>query len=195
LICERVAINMMSKMAGDGLNAAQRAEIFRRQILVERDRLEAMHASLHVLPPEDHDDIGKALTLRLGASEMAAQDGVMQRKIEDFLVARVDPDNDDKDIMVLAWSDLAASIEHEGADQAAVARLAELGLEQSALREAMTRKVVNEARIVAIREFREVLANPDSAYLPVPRNERGPTAHYDTSAPTPPALLRSSMRW
>ena len=109
LICERVAINMMSKMAGDGLNAAQRAEIFRRQILVERDRLEAMHASLHVLPPEDHDDIGKALTLRLGASEMAAQDGVMQGKIENFLVARVDPDNDDQDIVVLAWSDLAAS--------------------------------------------------------------------------------------
>ncbi|MEL7751364.1 hypothetical protein AAG603_09860 [Citromicrobium bathyomarinum] len=37
-----------------------------------------MRASLHVLPPEDHDDIGKALTLRLAASEMAAQDGAMQ---------------------------------------------------------------------------------------------------------------------
>lgn len=107
LICERVAMNMMSKMAGDGLGAAQRAEIFRRQILVERDRLEAMHASLHLLPPDDHDDIGKALTLRLGASEMAAQDGAIQGKVEDFLVARVDPDNDDEDIVVLAWSDLA----------------------------------------------------------------------------------------
>jgi len=41
-------------------------------------------------------------------------------------------------------------------------------VEQSALREAMARKVVNEARIVAIREFREVLANPGSAYAPVP---------------------------
>ena len=187
LICERVAMNMMSKMAGDGLNAAQRAEIFRRQILVERDRLEAMHASLHVLPPEDHDDIGKALTLRLGASEMAAQDGAMQGKVEDFLVARVDPDNDDEEIVVLAWSDLAASIEHEGAEQAAVERLAELGLEQSALREAMARKVVNEARIVAIREFREVLANPGSAYAPVPRNEYEPTLQDVVPAPIPSA--------
>ena len=178
-------MNMMSKMAGDGLDAAQRAEIFRRQILVERDRLEAMHASLHVLPPEDHDDIGKALTLRLGAGEMAAQDGIMQGKIEDFLVARVDPDNDDEDIVVLAWSDLAASIEHEGAEQAAIARLAELGVEQSALREAMARKVVNEARIVAIREFREVLANPGSAYAPVPRTEYEPTPQYVVPPPVP----------
>lgn len=185
LICERVAMNMMSKMAGDGLNAAQRAEIFRRQILVERDRLEAMHASLHVLPPEDHDDIGKALTLRLGASEMAAQDGAMQGKVADFLVARVDPDNDDEEIVVLAWSDLAASIQHEGAEKAAVARLAELGLEQSALREAMARKVVNEARLVAIHEFREVLANPGSAYAPVPRTEYKPTSQDVVPAPIP----------
>lgn len=187
LICERVAMNMMSNMARDGLAAAQRAEIFRRQMLVERDRLEAMHASLHVLPPEDHDDIGKALTLRLGASEMAAQDGAMQGKVADFLVARVDPENDDEDIVVLAWSDLAASIEHEGAEQAAVARLAELGLEQSALREAMARKVVNEARIVAIREFREVLANPGSAYAPVPRNEYEPISQDIVPAPIPSA--------
>ncbi|QWC56477.1 tyrosine-type recombinase/integrase [Erythrobacter sp. 3-20A1M] len=187
LICERVAMNMMSKMARDGLDSAQRAEIFRRQILVERDRLEALHASLHVFPPEDHDDIGKALTLRLGASEMAAQDGAMQGKIDDFLVARVDPDNDNEDIVVLAWSDLAASIEHEGAEQAAIARLAELGGEQSALREAMARKVVNEARIVAIREFREVLANPGAAYAPVPRTEHEPVSQDVVPAPIPSA--------
>ena len=185
LICERVAMNMMSKMARDGLTGAQRAEIYRRQILVERDRLEAMHASLHILPPDDHDDIGKALTLRLGASEMAAQDGAMQGKVEDFLVARVDPDNDDEPIVIVAWSDLANSIEHEGAKDAAVARLAEIGLEQSALREAMARKVVNEARIVAIREFREVLANPGAAYAPVPIAEYEPASQYPAMPVTP----------
>ena len=168
LICERVAMNMMSKMARDGLTGTERAEIYRRQMLVERDRLEAMHASLHILPPDDHEDITKALTLRLGASEMAAQDGAMQGKVEDFLVARIDPEDDDEPIVIVAWSDLAQSIEHEGAEEAAVARLAEIGVEQSALREAMARKVVNEARIVAIREFREVLANPGAAYPPVP---------------------------
>lgn len=180
-------MNMMSKMARDGLTAAERAEIYRRQILVERDRLEAMHASLHILPPDDHEDIGKALTLRLGASEMAAQDGAMQGKVEDFLVARVDPDNDDEPIVIVAWSDLAASIEHEGAENAAAARLAEIGLEQSALREAMARKVVNEARIVAIREFREVLANPGASYAPVPITEYEPAPQYPAVPVTPAA--------
>ncbi|MEO1921318.1 MAG: site-specific integrase [Sphingomonadaceae bacterium] len=183
---------MMSKMAGDGLNGAQRAEIYRRQILVERDRLEAMHASLHVFRPEDHEDIAKALTLRLGASEMAAQDGAMQGKVEDFLVARIDPDNDDEDIVVLAWSDIAASIEHEGAEEAAIARLAEIGVEQSDLREAMAQKVINEARIVAIREFRELLANPGAAYAPVPIGEFEP-ARQNVAAPPVPAALATAQ--
>ena len=102
LICERVAMNMMSKMARDGLDAAQRAEIFRRQMLEERDRLEAMHASLHIMPPDDHEDLGMALSLRLGASEMAAQDGMKQGKVDDFLVAHIDPDDDDAPIVILA---------------------------------------------------------------------------------------------
>lgn len=96
--------------------------------------------------------------------------------------------------MRTSWSSpgrISLSIEHEGAEQAAVARLAELGVEQSALREAMARKVVNEARIVAIREFREVLANPGSAYAPVPRSEYEPAPQYVvsppvSSAPPPP---------
>ncbi len=45
LICERLAMNMIAKIAADGLTAAQRAEIFRRQMLVERDRLEVMWES------------------------------------------------------------------------------------------------------------------------------------------------------
>lgn len=68
----------------------------------------------------------------------------------------------------MAWSDLAVSIAQDGAEEAAIARLAEIGVEQSALREAMARKVVNQARIEAIREFRQVLSNPGAAYAPVP---------------------------
>ena len=185
-------MNMMSKMARDGLTGVQRAEIYRRQMLVERDRLEAMHASLHVLPPDDHEDIEKALNLRLGASEMVAQDGAMQGRVEDFLVALIDPDNDDEPIVIVAWSDLADSIEHEGAEEAAIARLSEIGLEQSDLREAMARRTVNEARIVAIREFRETLANPGAAYAPVPITGYAPAPQYGaqpapSSAPLAPA--------
>jgi len=168
LICERLAMNMIAKLGSDGLTAAERAEIFRRQMLIERDRLEVMHAQLHILPPEDHEDIDKALSLRIGASELAAMDGAAKGKVEDFLVARIDPDDDNDPIVVMAWSGLAASIAQEGAEEAAVARLAEIGVEQSALREAMARKVVNQARIEAIREFRVTLANPGAAYSPVP---------------------------
>ncbi|WP_379920934.1 site-specific integrase [Erythrobacter sp. R86502] len=168
LICERLAMTMTAKIATDGLTAAQRAEIFRRQMLVERDRLEVMHAQFHVLPPDDHEDIEKALSLRLGASELAAMDGAAKGKVEDFLVARIDPDADDEPIVVMAWSELATSLAQDGAEEAAIARLAEIGVEQSALREAMARKVVNQARIEAIREFRQTLANPGAAYAPVP---------------------------
>lgn len=137
-------------------------------MLVERDRLEVMYAQLQILPPDDHENIEKALSLRLGASEMAARDGAAQGKVEDFLVARIDPDDHNDPIVVMAWSDLAGSIAQDGAEEAAIARLCEIGVEQSALREAMARKVVNQARIEAIQEFRAALANPGAAYAPVP---------------------------
>lgn len=187
LICERLAMNMTAKIATDGLTAPQRAEIFRRQMLVERDRLEVMHAQLHILPPEDHEDIDQALSLRLGASELAAMDGVTKGKVEDFLVARIDPEADDEPIVVMAWSDLAASIAQDGAEEAAIARLAEIGVEQSALREAMARKVVNQARIEAIQEFRAALANPGAAYAPVPVAGYEPWAQPSAFAATPHA--------
>ncbi|PKP95283.1 MAG: integrase [Alphaproteobacteria bacterium HGW-Alphaproteobacteria-14] len=189
LICERLAMTMTAKIATDGLTAPERAEIFRRQMLVERDRLEVMHAQLHILPPEDHEDIDKALSLRLGASELAAMDGAAKGKVEDFLVARIDPDKDDEPIVVMAWSDLAASIAQNGAEEAAIARLAEIGVEQSALREAMARKVVNQARIEAIREFRQTLANPGAAYAPVPvaGYEQPAQPQFNVSAPQMPS--------
>src|SRR5690606_36839352 len=51
LICERVAMTMTANIARDGLTGAARAEMFRRQMLIERDRLEAMHAGLQIVPP------------------------------------------------------------------------------------------------------------------------------------------------
>lgn len=171
LIAERLAMTMMANIAADCLTAEQRAEIFRRQMLAERDRLEAMHASLHIVPRYDHAEVDKALSLRLGASELAASDGVTKGTVDDFLVAHVGADDDDAPIMVFAWSDIARSIADEGAEAAAIARLAELGIEQSRLREAMARKVVNQARLAAIAEFRAALVNPAASYPPVPAAE------------------------
>jgi integrase len=166
--CIRIVMRLMASPEHDGLTEAQRAEIFRRQVLIERDRLEIMQARLHIIPPEDHDDLEQALALRLDASELAAMDGVAKGRVEDFLFADFDPDDDNAPIIVKAWSDLAASIEQDGAEEAAVARLTDLGIERSALREIMARKVVNAARVDAIRRFRDALANPGLSYATVP---------------------------
>ena len=166
--CFRIVLQLMADSNHDGLTEAQRAEIFRRQVIIERDRLEIMQARLHIIPPEEYEDLGQALSMRLNASELAAMDGVAKGKIDDFLYADIDPDDDDAPIVVKAWSDLAASIEQDGAEDAAIARLAELGIERSILRELMARKVVNMARVDSIRRFRDALANPGLAYAPVP---------------------------
>lgn len=89
-----------------------------------------MHANLQIFPPEDHEDVGKALSLRLGAGEMAAMDAATLGKVDDILVARFDPEADDEPLVVTAWSDLAASIAQEGAEEAAISRLAETGVDR-----------------------------------------------------------------
>jgi hypothetical protein len=73
-------MNVMMNMGRDGLTAQQRTEVYRRQMLVERDRLEMMHANLQIIPPDEQDDIAKALALRLDAGELAATDGVAKGK-------------------------------------------------------------------------------------------------------------------
>lgn len=61
--CAHLVMRLMEKANQDGLTEQQRAEIFRQQILIERDRLEVMHAKLHIIPPEEQDDIEQALTV------------------------------------------------------------------------------------------------------------------------------------
>lgn len=195
LIAERLAMTMMASIVAEGLTAPQRAEIFRRQMLVERDRLEAMHASLQFLPRDDHEDIGKALSLRLGASEMAAKDGMVTGTVDDFLVAHVDPDDDDADILVLAWSDIAASINEESPEAAAAARLAEIGVEETQLRTALARKAIHQARLAAIDEFRQALLDPAAAYPPVPLEGYGNPAPSDTRPPPPATATADTGPW
>ena len=186
LIGERVAMNIVAKISRDGLTARQRAEIFRRQMLIERDRLEIMQAKLHIETPDDHDDVVKALSLRLGAFETAANNSLQYGKIDNFLIGRMDVDDDDDPIVVMAWSDLAASMDLDSAEAAAASQLSDMGLEQSALREAMARRVVNQARIEAAREFRGAMVNPSAAYAPVPVAGYQPVAEYPVAASAPP---------
>src|SRR3546814_12626530 len=68
---EALRMSMMQTISRDGLTADQRAEIFRRQMLRERDRLEAAHAQLQLadlgdqLPEEaleTHLDLSEAVS-------------------------------------------------------------------------------------------------------------------------------------
>ncbi|MXO76195.1 tyrosine-type recombinase/integrase [Altererythrobacter aerius] len=169
LIAERLMVTMTAKLTLDGLTAQQRAEIFRRQMLIERDRLEAMHASLYVVARCDYPDAEEALELRLGISGMAAADGIAKGVVEDFLVA-TSPISDDPSMPIEAmlWSDLAETMADEGAEAQASSRLVDLGIEPTQLREVMARKVVNQARLSALEEFRRALSDPSASYAPVP---------------------------
>jgi integrase len=196
-------MNVMMNMGRDGLTAQQRTEVYRRQMLVERDRLEMMHANLQIIPPDEQDDIAKALALRLDAGELAATDGVAKGQVDDFLVAHFDPDDDDDPIILSTWSTLASSIIDEDADSAALARLAEIGIEQTQLRAIMARKAVQQARVKAIQEFREVLLNPSLAYPEVPvagfavENATPTLAHSmpTASAPNEANIAQSNNLW
>lgn len=183
LLAERLVRTMTAKIMLDGLTAQQRADMFRRQILVERDRLEVMHASLQFIARDDFADVEEALDLRLGVSEMAAADGIAKGVVEDFLVA-TSPISDDPEvpIEVMLWSDLAETMADEGAEAEAISRLGDLGLEPSQLREAMARKVVHQARLAALEEFRRALLEPSAAYAPGPLS-----AFHEITAPPCPS--------
>ncbi|MDF8334317.1 hypothetical protein [Novosphingobium cyanobacteriorum] len=113
-----------------------------------------MHAKLQVFPPDDHEDIEQALAVRLNADEIASRDGVAGKKVDDFITALIDPADDDAPILLLAWSDLAKTLESEDTGQAANARLNDLGLAPSAIRTAIARKVVSQARVVRAAKAR-----------------------------------------
>lgn len=74
-------MNMMANIGNDGLNGVQRAEIYRRQMLIERDRLEIMHANLHIIPPEEQGDIDKALSLRLVPANQQQMTALQKAKL------------------------------------------------------------------------------------------------------------------
>ncbi|WP_430388269.1 site-specific integrase [Blastomonas fulva] len=169
LACEKLTMNMMRNIAGDNLTAVQRAEIFRRQIILERDRLEQLHAELLIAAPDDHDMVEDALKLRLDAGEIANLAAAANGAVDDFLVARVDPDDDpDKPIIVLAWSDLEQSVQGQPPAEAAAEHLADLRLDATPISLAIARKIIHQAKVEAIREFRATLENPAAAYGQVP---------------------------
>lgn len=169
LACEKLAMNLMRNIAATNLTAAQRREIFQRQILLERDRLEQLHAQMLVAAPDDHDLIEDALKLRLDAGEIANLSAVANGSIDDFLVTGSSLDDDpDKPMVVMAWSDIEDDVQGTPPAEAAAAHLADLAVSETPITLALARKIIHQAKVEAIREFRATLADPSLAYGQVP---------------------------
>src|SRR5690606_21426200 len=117
---------------------------------------------------EDHASVEDALRLHLDGGEIASLDGASNGRTEDFFVAHLDPDDEDGDIVAMAWSDLKDAFEGQDCEGDAAQHLLALGRDPSALNVAMARKVIHQVRVQAIREFRATLTNPGAAYPAVP---------------------------
>ena len=88
MACEVVRKRLMTTMGRDGLSAAQRAEIFKRQMLRERDRIEAGHAELQLMDLGDQLPI-EALNFRLDAGEAVSRELADNGDTADFLFVRI----------------------------------------------------------------------------------------------------------
>jgi len=174
LFCEQAAMTITSNSETQILTAEQRAAIFRDQLLIERDRLEVLHARLQIAPqdfPDYEGGVERALSLRLSALRMAADEELKHGDVQEFFVAEEDPcldEDEEQTLYILAWSDLAEAMGIESATNEALARIAKIGVRPTDLSTAMARNVVASARIEAIEEFRRKLVNPSSAFPLVP---------------------------
>lgn len=174
LFCEQAAMTITSNPETQILTAEQRAAIFRDQLLIERDRLEVLHARLQIAPqdfPDYEGGVERALSLRLSALRMAADEELKHGDVQEFFVAEEDPyldEDEEQTLYILAWSDLAEAMGIESATKEALARIAKIGVRPTDISTAMARNVVASARIKAIDEFRRKLENPSSAFPLVP---------------------------
>ena len=170
--CDTLRMTMMATIGRDGLTAAQRAAIFKRQMLHERDRLEAGHAGLQLL------DLGgtlpvDALRQRLDAGEAVSRDMAVNGVTGPFLVIRTPPggvlaDDGDAPVEIMTWEDFAGAIAADDPDTAARDHLAALEIAPSPLNMQMARRVIHQATVEALREYRRTLDDPGAAYPPVP---------------------------
>ncbi|WP_232037412.1 site-specific integrase [Sphingobium amiense] len=184
MACEVMRNRLMTTMGRDGLSAAQRAEIFKRQMLRERDRIEAGHAQLQLL------DLGgqlpaDALSFRLDAGEAVSRDLADNGATGEFLFVRMPdenaPDDDDHPIEIMTWQDFAGSLAADDPNAAVADHLHSLGIDATALNRQMALRVVHQAAVEALREYKRNLENPGAAYPPVP------VAGADLPAPSLPA--------
>lgn len=169
--CEAMRKRMMATMNRDGLSAAQRAEIFKRQMLRERDRIEAGHAELQLMDLGDELPI-EALNFRLDAGEAVSRELADNGDRSDILFVRMPPESAPDDeanaIEIMPWDDFAGSLAAGNASRSVAEHLNALGIEATPLNRQMALRVVHQAAVEALREYKRNLENPGAAFMPVP---------------------------
>lgn len=182
---EALRMSMMQTISRDGLTADQRAEIFRRQMLRERDRLEAAHAQLQLA------DLGdqlpeEALETHLDLSEAVSGDLARNGETGPLLVIRIPPEDpetgEEPPIEILTWEDYIGALAGDDANALAPLHLSDLQIPLSPLNLQMAKRIIHQASVQAIREYREIVANPGAVYLPA---LMAPPAPYVAPAPAP----------
>lgn len=137
-------------------------------------------------------DTEQLLKVHLDGAELANRDGIVKGKVDDFLVAQLDPDDDDGEIVVMAWSDLAGKLQSGSAGDAASVQLAQLGIDQNAINVGIAKKAVHSARLRAVQEFRRALTDPSAAYPEVPVEGFSAPPIAETIPPPPQASAAST---
>lgn len=191
---ETLRMSMMQTMNRDGLTADQRAEIFRRQMLRERDRLEAAHAQLQLA------DLGdqlpeEVLETHLDLSEAVSGDLARNGETGPLLVIRIPPEDpetgEEPPIEILTWEDYIGALAGEDANALAPLHLGDLQIPLSPLNLQMAKRIIHQAGVQAIKEYREIVANPGAAYPPAvmaqPASYVAPASAPILSSPSPPA--------
>lgn len=167
---EALRMSMLQTISRDGLTADQRAEIFRRQMLRERDRLEAGHAQLQLADLDDQLP-EEALEVRLDMSEAVSGDLARNGETGPLLVIRIPPENpetgEEPPIEILTWEDYIGALAGEDANALAPLHLGDLQIPLSPLNLQMAKRIIHQAGVQAIKEYREIVANPGAAYPPV----------------------------
>ena len=170
---EKLRMNMMRQISDDGLTADQRTEIFRRQLMLERDRLAVLHAQLLVdtlpaanqlfpEPPFPEDLLRAKLDLLETVSSDQAANGPSAAK---FIAVETD-DMDDRGERVLEIIRVQEACEplHPTNEQDSINHLASLDLRPSPLRLQMAYQAIHQARVRAVHEAREQLEGPHPQY-------------------------------
>ncbi len=185
---EALRMNMIGNLTSDGLTGQQRQEIYRRQLLQERDRLARLQAHLQLGDHEYASDIlpEAIFRSRLEALEQVHIDRIRNGDKGAALIAIIRPDENEPEgeiVELVCWQDYEAPSTPQAVEIIADEHLSALKLPISELNRRMAITVIHAAKMKAVQEQRALIENPLPAYQTIPLHEHETAS--DSGAPTP----------